>query len=79
VLHLTDRRQTFTFTGIASRPVLSLNRSFSAPVNIAFTQTPADLAHIARHDTDLFSRWQSLTDLAIPNLTKGARDAREGH
>ena len=79
VLHLTDRRQTFTFTGIASRPVLSLNRSFSAPVNIAFTQTPADLAHIARHDTDLFSRWQSLTDLAIPNLTKAARDAREGH
>ncbi|WP_430250273.1 aminopeptidase N [Neorhizobium sp. DAR64860/K0K1] len=79
VLHLTDRRQTFTFTGIASRPVLSLNRSFSAPVNIAFTQTPADLAHIARHDTDLFSRWQSLADLAIPNLTKAARDAREGH
>lgn len=79
VLHLTDRRQTFTFTGITSRPVLSLNRSFSAPVNIAFTQTPADLAHIARHDTDLFSRWQALTDLAIPNLTKAARDAREGH
>ncbi|MET0907147.1 MAG: DUF3458 domain-containing protein, partial [Tardiphaga sp.] len=79
VLHLTDRRQTFTFTGIASRPVVSLNRSFSAPVNIAFTQTPADLAHIARHDTDLFSRWQALTDLAIPNLTKAARDAREGH
>ena len=79
VLHLTDRRQTFTFTGIASRPVLSLNRSFSAPVNIAFTQTPADLAYIARHDTDLFSRWQALTDLAIPNLTKAARDAREGH
>ncbi|WP_430240791.1 aminopeptidase N [Neorhizobium sp. DAR64861/K0K2] len=79
VLHLTDRRQTFTFTGIALRPVLSLNRSFSAPVNIAFTQTPADLAHIARHDTDLFSRWQALTDLAIPNLTKAARDAREGH
>jgi aminopeptidase N len=78
VLHLTDRRQTFTFTGIASRPVLSLNRSFSAPVNIAFSQTPADLAHIARHDTDLFSRWQALTDLAIPNLTKAARDAREG-
>jgi aminopeptidase N len=78
VLHLTDRRQTFTFTGIASRPVLSLNRSFSAPVNIAFSQTPADLAHIARHDTDLFSRWQALTDLAIPNLTKSARDAREG-
>ncbi len=31
VLHLTQRAQTFTFGGIGSRPVLSLNRGFSAP------------------------------------------------
>jgi len=78
VLHLTERRQTFTFSGISSRPVLSLNRSFSAPINLHFDQTPADLAHIARHDTDLFSRWQALTDLALPNLMQAARDARDG-
>jgi aminopeptidase N len=78
VLHLQERRQTFTFTGIASRPVLSLNRSFSAPVNLDFTQSAADLAHIARHDSDLFSRWQALTDLALPNLMQAARDARAG-
>ncbi|AXV14785.1 aminopeptidase N [Neorhizobium sp. SOG26] len=78
VLHLTERRQTFTFSGISSRPVLSLNRSFSAPINLHFDQTPADLAHIARHDTDLFARWQALTDLAMPNLMQAARDARDG-
>jgi aminopeptidase N len=78
VLHLTDRKQTFTFSGISSRPVLSLNRSFSAPINLHFDQASADLAHIARHDTDLFARWQALTDLAIPNLIKAARDARDG-
>ncbi|WP_440409829.1 aminopeptidase N [Neorhizobium petrolearium] len=78
VLHLTERKQTFTFFGISSRPVLSLNRSFSAPINLHFDQTPADLAHIARHDTDLFARWQALTDLAMPNLMQAARDAREG-
>ncbi|WP_117195446.1 aminopeptidase N [Rhizobium terrae] len=78
VLHLTERKQTFTFSGISSRPVLSLNRSFSAPINLHLDQTPADLAHIARHDTDLFARWQALTDLAIPNLMQAARDAREG-
>ncbi|EUB95223.1 aminopeptidase N [Rhizobium sp. CF080] len=78
VLHLTERRQTFTFSGISSRPVLSLNRSFSAPINLHLDQTPADLAHIARHDTDLFARWQALTDLALPNLMQAARDAREG-
>lgn len=77
VLHLTQRTQTFTFSGIAARPVLSLNRSFSAPVNLDFKQAPADLAHIARHDSDLFSRWQALTDLALPTLMQAARDARE--
>jgi len=78
VLHLTERSQTFTFSGISSRPVLSLNRSFSAPINLSFAQSTEDLIHIARHDTDLFSRWQALTDLALPNLIQAARDAREG-
>ncbi|TRL36708.1 aminopeptidase N [Rhizobium straminoryzae] len=78
VLHLTERHQTFTFSGIGARPVLSLNRGFSAPINLDFRQTPADLAHIARHDSDLFARWQALTDLALPNLLQAARDARDG-
>jgi aminopeptidase N len=78
VLHLTERSQTFVFTGISSRPVLSLNRSFSAPINLAFDQPTEDLVHIARHDTDLFSRWQALTDLALPTLIQATRDAREG-
>ncbi len=78
VLHLTERQQSITFSGIASRPVLSLNRSFSAPVNLHFDQTPADLAHIARHDTDLFARWQALTELATRNLTQGVRDLKAG-
>ncbi|TWF56977.1 aminopeptidase N [Neorhizobium alkalisoli] len=78
VLHLTERNQIFVFKGISSRPVLSLNRGFSAPINLQFNQSAADLAHIARHDTDLFARWQALTDLSIPNLTQAARDARDG-
>ncbi|MND51244.1 Aminopeptidase N [compost metagenome] len=78
VLHLTERSQSFTFSGVSSRPVVSLNRSFSAPVNLVFEQSLEDLVHIARHDSDLFSRWQALTDLAMPNLTQAARDARDG-
>jgi len=78
VLHLTERRQTVTFSGIASRPVVSLNRGFSAPVNLHFEQAAADLAHIARHDGDLFARWQALNDLALPTLVDAARKARAG-
>ncbi|MFN7125623.1 MAG: aminopeptidase N [Allorhizobium sp.] len=78
VLHLTQRAQTFTFSGITSRPVVSLNRGFSAPVTLHFAQSTEDLGHIARHDSDLFARWQAITDLALPVLTDAAKTAREG-
>ncbi|SCB60702.1 alanyl aminopeptidase. Metallo peptidase. MEROPS family M01 [Rhizobium aethiopicum] len=78
VLHLTGRTQTAVFKGVGSRPVVSINRSFSAPINLHFDQSPVDLAHLARHETDHFARWQALTDLALPNLLKAARDSREG-
>ncbi|MFK0384560.1 aminopeptidase N [Agrobacterium sp. NPDC090273] len=78
VLHLTERRQTFTFSGISSRPVVSINRSFSAPVNIDFVQRPADLVQIARHETDMFARFQALTELALPALIAATKAIHAG-
>ncbi len=78
VLHLTERKQTFTFSGVSSRPVLSLNRGFSAPINLHLDRSNDDLVHIARHDSDLFARWQALNDLILPVLMEGARDVRDG-
>ncbi len=78
VLHLTKKAQTVTFHGIPSRPVLSLNRSFSTPINLQFSQSARDLALIARYETDHFARWQALIDLGLPNLLQAARDARQG-
>jgi aminopeptidase N len=72
VLHLTERAQTAVFKGIGSRPVMSLNRSFSAPINLHFDQSPADLALLATHETDHFARWQALTDLALPTCSAPA-------
>ncbi len=76
VLHLVERKQTITFSNIPSRPVLSLNRGFSAPINLHFEQTSADRAHIARFESDLFARWQALNDLALPNLVAAAASAK---
>jgi aminopeptidase N len=78
LLHLTQAEQSFVFHGVAEHPVLSLNRSFSAPVVLNFKQRSDDLALIASHETDLFSRWQALTDLALPVLCEGAKQARAG-
>ena len=78
VFHLTKRKQTFTFANVPGRPVLSINRSFSAPVNIAMEQSAADLAHIARHDSDGVSRWQALNEQAMRHLVAVSKLARDG-
>jgi aminopeptidase N len=78
ILHLTKRKQTFSFSDIPARPVLSINRGFSAPVNIAMEQSPEDLAHIARHDSDGVARWQALSDYAMRHLVTASRLARDG-
>ena len=77
VLHLTERAQEVTFEGISSRPVVSLNRSFSAPVNLHFDQPADDIIHIARHDADLFSRWQAINHLAMQDLTAAVKSGTE--
>src|SRR5690606_32741464 len=78
VLHLTEAKQSFTFSGIASKPVLSLNRSFSAPIKLNFDQSHEDLVLIARHDSDMFARWQAINDLFIPALVAASAAVRAG-
>ena len=78
VFHLTKRKQTFSFADVPGRPVLSINRGFSAPVNIAMEQSAADLAHIARHDSDGVARWQALNEQAMRHLVTASRLARDG-
>ncbi|CAN7228138.1 MULTISPECIES: aminopeptidase N [Ensifer] len=78
VLHLTQRKQTVVFSGITSRPVPSFNRGFSAPINLHIEQTDDDLALIARHESDLFARWQALNAIALANLVSATANARAG-
>ncbi|MGE5097408.1 MAG: aminopeptidase N [Betaproteobacteria bacterium] len=72
VLALTQERQRFVFKGIAERPVPSLLRSFSAPVNVRFEYSDADLTHLMAHDTDAFNRWEAGQQLATRILLAGA-------
>ncbi|MDI6026494.1 aminopeptidase N [Corticibacterium sp. UT-5YL-CI-8] len=63
VLHVRKRSHTVRFTGIEERPVLSLNRGFSAPVSLSVEHKPEDLFFLASHDSDEFSRWQAFNTL----------------
>ena len=64
VLTLTQAAQTFAFTDVADRPVLSFNRGFSAPVSIKSNISDDDLKFLAAHDSDPFNRWQAVQTLA---------------
>jgi len=74
---LSEAQQSVTFDNIPARPVVSINRGCSAPVNLAFDQTSDDLCFLAAHDSDAFNRWQALQKLATSILTRNAGPGRE--
>jgi aminopeptidase N len=58
----------FTFPGFASRPVLSINRGFSAPVALEADLGTEDLIFLAAHDDDPFSRYEAMQQLVVQHL-----------
>ena len=69
VIELTRPSQTFQFTGLAERPIPSLNRGFFAPIKLSLPIEPDDLRFLAAHDRDPFNRWQAVQSLAMSLLT----------
>ncbi|MFG1381424.1 aminopeptidase N [Xanthobacter versatilis] len=73
VIEVKEAAQSFLFTGLDARPVPSLNRGFSAPVNLVSDLTEADRVFLAAHDGDPFNRFDSLQRIALELLKAGAR------
>ncbi|QGP79638.1 aminopeptidase N [Sphingobium sp. CAP-1] len=65
LLMLTEGEQSFTFTGFASAPILSINRGFSAPVIVETNRSQADLAFLSAHDDDPFARYEAMQQLMV--------------
>ncbi len=64
VLELTREQQSFRFTGLKTRPILSLNRGFSAPVMMRSDAGDDDRLFLMGHDSDPFNRWEAAQTLA---------------
>ena len=65
LLELTEPTQSWTFDNLTERPVLSINRNFSAPINIDFEQSEVDLLTLFSGDDDPFNRWEAGQKLAM--------------
>ncbi len=78
LIHLTKRRHIVQFRGLRQRPAVSINRGFSAPLTLAFDQSTEERMFLARHDSDLFCRWQALTAMLTETLMRATAHARGG-
>jgi aminopeptidase N len=68
VLIVDERTTRFKFANVTSRPVPSLLRGFSAPVNVTIALSDDDLAFLMHHDSDLFNRWQASNKYASRSI-----------
>jgi aminopeptidase N len=75
---ISRRAETLVFRDIPERPVLSLNRGFSAPIKVFAETSAEDLQFLAARDSDPFNRWEALQVLATSLLVEGVAELRSG-
>jgi aminopeptidase N len=77
VLEVTKRTERFRFRDVPSKPVPSLLRELSAPVNLTIERTGAELEFLIANDSDLFNRWQAAQDYATRVLIEAVAARRK--
>lgn len=65
VLELKEKQQSFSFPGLAEKPVVSLLREFSAPVVLDDGLSEAELMFLLRHETDGYAKWDASQRLVL--------------
>ena len=75
MLLLDEATQTFVFENVASEPVVSLLRDFSAPVQLNYDYQDADLAFLLKHETNGFNRWQ-VTQMLVNRILLQSHGAK---
>lgn len=73
VFEIKARRHKIKFHGINECPILSINRNFSAPVEIDYRHTDKNLVFLAKNDSDLFNRWQAIRTSATKQIINAMR------
>ena len=62
---------TIEFKNVMTKPVVSLLRNFSAPVNLDFNYSDEDLAFLLQYETNGFNQWQATQTLLERILLNG--------
>ena len=76
---LSEPMAEMHFQGITERPILSLNRGFSAPVVVETDRSAADLAFLSAHDDDPFARYEAMQQLMLDTLVTAVQGGTADH
>jgi aminopeptidase N len=77
VIHLKQSQQTFIFNNVSEKPILSLNREFSAPIRLHWSASSEELLHLIRHDTDAFNRREAIYKMLLEELRRLIRHKKK--
>ncbi|WP_026595898.1 aminopeptidase N [Methyloferula stellata] len=78
VIELSTPQRRITFTNVATKPVASLLRGFSAPVRLSQSVSEEELIALVAHDSDSFNRWQAAQTYATRLLLRSVDLVRSG-
>ncbi|MEO7603332.1 MAG: aminopeptidase N [Sphingomicrobium sp.] len=71
LLVLDRPNAAFTFEAVRERPLLSINRGFSAPVTLAVERGAGELEALAACDPDPFARYEAIQELMMRAIVAG--------
>ncbi len=75
-VYLFDQTEaSIEFTGVTEKPVASLLRNFSAPVNLEFNYSDEELAFLLQYETNGFNQWQA-TQTLLERILLNGHDAQ---
>ena len=76
---LKKENETIIFPNISEKPILSLNRNFSAPIKLITDHSFKDLLFLMAHDSDAFNRYEAAQVVAKNIIGKLVIDCKEGN
>jgi len=78
VVILTKPSEMLVFEEVKEKPALSINREFSAPIELKANLSSDDLRRLAAYDRDPFNRWQAVQTLAMRLLISNVAKIQSG-
>jgi aminopeptidase N len=78
VFELAGPERRIVFKNVPTPPVPSINRRFSAPVNLIMDQSEDDLLLLMAHDSDAYNKWQAAQSLATRLMIRSTSAIRAG-